>query len=86
MKTIEKIAIDQILSVFEDSKKDLINSVITARQAVEVANQNFKKAAGPLMNHAKESLKEIESELSDEGVAYFEEKMSSILKVPFKKG
>ena len=63
MKTIEKIAIDQILSVFEDSKKDLINSVITARQAVEVANQNFKKAAGPLMNLAKEYQTEIESEL-----------------------
>ena len=43
MKNLEKIAIDSILQDFENSKREMIDGAISAKQAVEIAQQNFKK-------------------------------------------
>jgi hypothetical protein len=84
MKNLEKIAIDSILQQFEESKKEMINSTISAKQAVEIAQQNFKKTAGPLLSIAKESGNLlIQDEVSEEAIAYFESRMAEIIKIPF---
>jgi len=85
MKTIEKIAIDALLDEFDEKYKDMINASISARQAVEIAQRNFKEVATPLMNYAKEAGNILViDEVSKEAIDYFEEKMSSIIKIPFK--
>lgn len=84
MKNLEKIAIDTILNDFSTSKAEMIQHAISAKNAVEMAQQNFKKAAGPLMNYAKESGNLlIEDGVSDEAMQYFEQRMSEIIKIPF---
>ena len=84
MKNLEKIAIDSILQQFEESNKELIESAAVAKRNAEIAQHNFKKAASPLLNVAKESGNLlIQDEVSNEAIAYFETKMAEIIKIPF---
>jgi hypothetical protein len=84
MKNLEKIAIDSILQDFQNSKKEMIDGAISAKQAVEIAQQNFKKIAGPLVNYAKEAGNLLlEDEVTDEAITYFEGRMAEIMKIPF---
>jgi hypothetical protein len=85
MRNIEKIAIDTILEQFQSKNAEIINSAISAKAAVELAQQNFKKAAGPLINYAKDSATIlIQDDVSEEAIKYFEDRMSEIMKIPFK--
>jgi hypothetical protein len=84
MKNLEKIAIDSILNDFGSSKTEMIQASISAKAAVEMAQQNFKKAAGPLVNYAKEAGNLLlEDNVSEEAIQYFEQRMSEIIKIPF---
>jgi len=84
MKNLEKIAIDSIIEKFTNSKREMIESAISAKQAVEVAQQNFKKVAGPVVNYAKEAGNLLlEDGVSDEAITYFESRMTEIIKIPF---
>lgn len=84
MKNLEKIAIDSIIENFTNSKREMIESAISAKQAVEVAQQNFKKVAGPVVGYAKEAGNLLlEDGVSDEAIAYFESRMTEIVKIPF---
>jgi hypothetical protein len=84
MKNLEKIAIDSIIDNFTNSKREMIESAISAKQAVEVAQQNFKKVAGPVVNYAKEAGNLLlEDGVSDEAIAYFESRMTEIVKIHF---
>ena len=85
MKNIEKIAIDTILDQFQSKNSEMINAVISAKGAVELAQSNFKKAAGPLMNYAKDSASILlQDDVSEEALTYFESRMSELIKIPFK--
>ena len=84
MKNLEKIAIDTILSEIENSKTEMIQNAISAKSAAELAQQNFKEVATPLVNYAKEARNLlVEDNASDEAMQYFEERMSAIIKIPF---
>jgi hypothetical protein len=84
MKNLEKIAIDSILQDFQNSKKEMIEGAISAKQAVEIAQQNFKKTAGPLVNYAKEAGNLLlEDGVTDEAITYFEGRMTEMIKIPF---
>jgi len=84
MKNLEKIAIDSIIENFTNSKREMIQSAISAKQAVEVAQQNFKKVASPVVNYAKEvGNLLLEDGVSDEVITYFESRMTEIVKIPF---
>jgi hypothetical protein len=84
MKNLEKIAIDAILNEFGTSKSEMIQNSVSAKAAVEMAQQNFKKAAGPLVNYAKESGNLLlEDGVSEEAIQYFEQRMTEIIKIPF---
>jgi hypothetical protein len=84
MKNVEKIAIESVIKDFMEKYQEMISTVISSRQAVEVAKQNYAKVANPLVNAAKESMGVISSEISEEGAAYLEEKLSDVIKIPFK--
>jgi hypothetical protein len=85
MKNIEKIAIDTILENFQSKNAELISGAISAKGAVELAQANFKKAAGPLVNYAKDSASILlQDDVSEEAIAYFEARMSDLIKIPFK--
>lgn len=84
MKNLEKIAIDSIVNDFANTKAEMIQASISAKAAVEMAQQNFKQAAGPLVNYAKESGKLlIEDGVSEEAIQYFEQRLSELIKIPF---
>jgi hypothetical protein len=84
MKKLEKIAIDAIITDFVNSKTEMIEATIEAKAAAELAQQNFKKVAGPLISHAKEAGNLLlEDEVSDEAMAYFEQRFSELVKIPF---
>ena len=85
MKNIEKIAIDTIVSQFQEKYREMIDAAISAKGAVEVAQTNFKKAAGPLVSHAKDAAAILlQDEVSDEAITYFENTIADIIKLPFK--
>lgn len=85
MKNIEKIAIDTIVSQFSEKYKEMIQTSISAKAAVEAASANYKKSAGPLVNYAKETANLIiQDEVSDEAIKYFEDRISDSMKIPFK--
>ena len=70
MKNIEKIAIDTILEQFQAKHAEMISAAISAKGAVELAQSNFKKAAGPLINYAKDSATVLlQDEVSEEAIA-----------------
>ena len=84
MKNLEKIAIDSLIVEFGQTKGEMINSAISAKAAVEMAQQHFKKTAGPIMNYAKETGGLLlEDGVSDEAIQYFEQRMSDLIKIPF---
>ena len=84
MKNLEKIAIDSLLLQFKEGKSEMIQHVISAKGAVEMAQQNFKKAASPLINYAKETGNLLlEDGVSEEAIQYFEQIISDIIKIPF---
>ena len=84
MKNLEKIAIDSIVNDFAASKGEMIQASISAKAAVEMAQQNFKQTAGPLVNYAKESGKLLlEDGVSEEAIQYFEQRLSELIKIPF---
>lgn len=84
MKNIEKIAIDSMIEKFQTEKAELIQGLISAKSAAEIAQQNFKKAAGPVLGHAKEiGALLAEDEISEEATKYFEGRISEILNFPF---
>lgn len=84
MKNIEKIAIDSMLEKFAAEKQELVANLISAKAAAELAQQNFKKAAGPVLTYAKELGALLAAdEISEEATKYFEERMSDIVKIPF---
>ena len=84
MKNIEKIAIDSMIDKFTAEKAELVAQLVSAKSAAEVAQQNFKKAAGPVLTYAKELGALLAAdEISEEATKYFEEKMSDIVKIPF---
>jgi hypothetical protein len=84
MKKLEKIAIDSIIENFTNNKREMIQSAISAKHAVEVAQQNFKKVASPVVNYAKEvGNLLLEDGVSDEAITYFESRMTEIVKIPF---
>lgn len=85
MKNIEKIGIDTLLDQFNTKYKELIEASISARNAVEIAQQNFKKVAGTLMSHGKDTAALIaEDQLSEDAMKYVEDRLSGIMKIPFK--
>ena len=85
MKNIEKIAIDTMIDQFGQKNTEIIAATISAKAAVELAQQNFKKAAGPLVNYAKDSANLLlQDEVSEDAIAYFENRMSELIKIPFK--
>lgn len=85
MKNIEKIAIDTIISQFSTKNNEIIQATISAKAAAETASANFKKAAGPLINMAKESASVLlQDQVSDEAIKYFEERIADTIKIPFK--
>ena len=85
MKNIEKIGIDTLVSQFSNKHNEQIEALISAKQAVEIAQGNFKKIAGPLIASAKEVGNELVSdELSDQAIEYFETTVGQIIKIPFK--
>ena len=85
MKNIEKIAIDTIVDQFQTKNAELIQATISAKAAVEMAQQNFKKTAGPVLNYAKESASMLlQDEISEEALKYFEDRITEIVKIPFK--
>jgi hypothetical protein len=84
MKNLEKIAIDSIVNDFANTKNEMIQASISAKAAVEMAQQNFKQTAGPLVNYAKESGKLLlEDGVSEEDIQYFEQRLSELIKIPF---
>lgn len=84
MKNLEKIAIDSLIVEFGQTKGEIINAAISAKAAVEMAQQNFKQTAGPLLNYAKESGKLLlEDGVSEEAIQYFEQRLSELIKIPF---
>lgn len=84
MKNLEKIAIDSIIESFSNEKRELIETAITSKSAVEVAQQQFKKIAQPLVNYAKESGNLLlEDAVSEEAIQYFEQRMTELIKIPF---
>lgn len=84
MKNIEKIAIDSMVEKFQVEKQELIENLVSAKAAAELAQQNFKKAAGPVLTYAKEIGAMLTAdEISPEATKYFEDKMSEIVKLPF---
>jgi hypothetical protein len=84
MKNLEKIAIDSIVNDFANTKNEMIQASISAKAAVEMAQQNFKQTAGPLVNYAKESGKLLlEDGVSEEAIQYFEQRLSELIKIPF---
>jgi hypothetical protein len=85
MKNIEKIAIDTIIDQFQTKNAELIQATISAKAAVEMAQQNFKKTAGPVLNYAKDSAAMLlQDEISEEALKYFEDRITEIVKIPFK--
>ena len=85
MKNIEKIGIDTLIGQFTSKYNEQIEAVISAKQAVEIAQGNFKKVAGPLVASAKEIGNElVTDELSDQAIEYFETTVGQIIKIPFK--
>ena len=84
MKNIEKIAIDSMIEKFIAEKAELIANLVSSKSAAELAQQNFKKAAGPVLTYAKEmGLLLAADEITEEATKYFEEKMTDIVKIPF---
>jgi hypothetical protein len=85
MKNIEKIAIDTILSQFISKNGEIINHFKSAKAAVELAQQNFKKSASPLMSMAHESATVLlQDDVSEEAIKYYEERVTEITSIPFK--
>jgi nitrate reductase NapAB chaperone NapD len=85
MKNIEKLGIDTLIVQFSEKYKEQIEAAISAKQAVEIAQSNFKKIAGPLVSSAKDLGNELVSdELSDQAIDYFETAIGQIVKIPFK--
>jgi hypothetical protein len=85
MKNIEKIGIDTMIQQFEEKYTEMIQASISAKAAVEMAQQNFKKTAGPLLGHAKDTAALIlEDGVSEDAIKYFEDRISEIVKIPFK--
>ena len=85
MKNIEKIAIDTIIEQFQTKNSELIQATISAKAAVEMAQQNFKKTAGTVLNYAKDSAAMLlQDEISEEALKYFEDRITEIVKIPFK--
>ena len=77
MKNIEKIAIDTILKEFSESKRELIEQMISAKQAVQVAQTNFKKSADPVINYAKDTAASLlQDDISEDAVTYFDNGIS----------
>ena len=84
MKNIEKIAIDSLVEKFTTEKQEIVQNLIAAKAAAELAQHNFKKAAGPVLTCAKElGAMLIADEISPEAANYFEQKMTDIVKIPF---
>lgn len=85
MKNIEKIAIDTVVDHFHAKNLEIVNAVISSKAAVELAQQNFKKSAQPLMNIAKDAIAPlIADDLSEDAIKYMEDRISEIMKIPFK--
>ena len=85
MKNIEKIAIDALLNQFIEKYGEMIENAISAKQAAELAQANFKKVAGPLINYAKDSAGILlDDGVSEDAIKYFEDKITEIVKIPFK--
>jgi hypothetical protein len=83
MKNIEKIGIDSMLEQFTVKNSELIQTMISTKSAAELAQQNFKKSAGPVVNLAKEIRASLVTDtVSEEALKYYEEKMIEILKMP----
>ena len=85
MKNLEKIAIDTMVNEFSSKYKEMIDASKSAKAALEMAQTNFKKIIGPLINVAKESgTLLLQDEASDEAIKYFEDKMTEIVKYSLK--
>ncbi len=85
MKNIEKIAIDTIIDQFQSKNAELIQAAISAKAAVEMAQQNFKKTASPVLGYAKDSAAILlQDEISEDALKYFEDRITEIVKIPFK--
>lgn len=86
MKKVEEIAINAIIEKFKFDNGNDIDSVISAKSAVETAKQNFNRVATPLVNSAKELSNLLKlDDVSEEAMKYFEERMSDTIKLPFKQ-
>jgi hypothetical protein len=83
MKTIEKIAADQISHEFGEKNSERIQQMISSQQALQIAKKNYNEAAQPLITEANKLFQELEKEFSDEGLKYFQERMKEISKIPF---
>lgn len=84
MKNIEKIAIDSLLQKLDSEMETDIIQMGEFKKQFEEAKKNFQGAANKLIGNAKNSVKEISDELSEEGIVYIESELSVKLTVPFK--
>lgn len=72
MKTIEKMAIEQIITQLSNESGAEIGDLVKAKAALEEAKKAFIQAAGPLVNKAKHAFAPVKEEVSAEAAAYYE--------------
>ena len=84
MKTIEKLAVDSIVSTALSTSSEAITKLQEITKKLEAVKKEFSAAVVPLMAKGRETLATIHEELSDEASAYAEQQISSKFGIPFK--
>jgi hypothetical protein len=83
MKTIEKIAADQLAQQFYEKNTERIQQMISSHQALLAAKKNYNDVASSLIAEGTKMMESLSNEFSEEGMKYFQEKMKELSKIPF---
>lgn len=84
MKNIEKLAIDHIINNIKTEQVNKATQISEAKAAIQEAKDYFTGLAKGIITDIKESTKEIEDEISEEGIEYLDKEISSYFGFPFK--